>query len=411
MPILANIGCLAICPDNNDQSDIQLIFNAALAWKQSEITWVGRKNDLPLSQNDGEIYDAFGKTVIPGLIDCHTHLAFGGWRSDEFEMRIQGKSYKELANAGGGILSTVRETRAASKKKLVKRSKHFLDEILRLGITAVECKSGYGLDIQNEIKLLNVYKELKIKQPIDIIPTFLGAHTIPEEYRNNRRDYINLVKKEMLPMVAQQNLAEFCDVFVEETAFSIDEAREIFIAAQNLGLRPKLHADQLSSGGGAELAAEVNAISADHLEQISDTGIDAMAVKQVVAVNLPLASLYLDINPMPARKIIEKGIPLAIATDFNPGSAPSYDLPLAMMLSCTRQRLTPAEALKATTINAAKAVNRQHLYGSIETGKKANFTIIDAPDINHWMYHFKPNACISTFINGKQEYLIEDYER
>lgn len=408
MPVLTNIGCLATCRDEGIQSDIHIIYNAAIAWDQSGITWAGRKNDLPLYIDDGVVYDAGGKTVVPGLIDCHTHLAFGGWRADEFEARIQGKTYEELARSGGGILSTVRSTREATAIELINKSSRFLKEIIQLGVTAVECKSGYGLDTHNETKILRVYEELKKLQPVDIIPTFLGAHAVPEEFHNLREDYIDLIIKEMLPAVTENNLAEFCDVFVEKSAFSVDEARMILDYAKKLGLQPKLHADQLTNSRGAELAAEVQAISADHLEFISDRGIEAMAKTGVVAVNLPFASLYLDKEPMPARKLIDAGVSLAIATDFNPGSAPSYDLPLAMMLSCTRQRLTPAEVLKATTIYAAKAVNRQSLCGSIEPGKKANFAIIDAPDVNHWMYHYRSNACIATFINGKQEYRNED---
>lgn len=409
MPVLTNIGCLATCRDEGFQSDIHLIYNAAIAWDESGISWVGRKNDLPLYIDDGVIHDARGKTVIPGLIDCHTHLAFGGWRADEFEARILGKSYEELARSGGGILSTVRSTREATSIELINKSNRFLKEIIQLGVTAIECKSGYGLDTANELKLLKVYEELKKLQPIDIIPTFLGAHTVPEEFHNLREEYVDLIIKEMLPGITGNKLAEFCDVFVEESAFSVAEARIILDNAKKLGLQLKIHADQLSHSGGAELAAEMQAISADHLEYVSDRGIKAMAKAGVVAVNLPLASLYLDIEPMPARKLIEAGVSLAIATDFNPGSAPSFDLPLAMLLSCTRQGLTPAEALKATTINAAKALDRQTIYGSLEPGKKANFAIIDAPNVNYWMYHFRPNACVATFINGKQEYANEDF--
>lgn len=407
MSLLTNVGFLATCKFEGRQADIHPIRNAAVAWKGSKIVWVGQEKDLPDSFQDEDKYDVRGKTVIPGLIDCHTHLAFGGWRSDEFEMRLQGKSYLEIAKSGGGILSTVKSTRNATKVELLDRTIHFIDEMIRLGITAVECKSGYGLDLGNELKILEVYQELRKQRPVDIISTFLGAHTTPPEFQQNRKGYVDLVIHEMLPAIAKHKLAEFCDVFVEESAFTTDEARSIVNRAKEYGLLPKLHADQLTNSGGATLAAEVGAVSADHLEHISDEGIAAMAEENVCAVSLPLANLYLNKNPMPARKLIEAGVRVAVATDFNPGSAPSYDLPLAMMLACNRQRMTPAEVLKGTTIYAAHAVKRDHQYGSIEKGKRANFTIIDATDINHWLYYYRPNVCLATFINGEPVYMTE----
>jgi imidazolonepropionase len=402
MPVLKNIGYLATCKVDGSQSNIHDISNAALGWEGSRITWVGKESDLPTNMHNMEAIDAGGKMIVPGLIDCHTHLAFGGWRSDEFEMRIQGKSYLEIARAGGGIASTVKHTREASFQQLVEQSMNFLNEMASLGVTTVECKSGYGLNTDNELKLLKVYEELKKKHRVNIVSTFLGAHIVPVEYRNKKDAYINLIIEEMLPAISRQNLAEFCDVFVEDTAFSIDEARHIFEAGKKYGLTPKLHADQLTSGGGAELAAEIGAVSADHLEYISDTGISAMAEAGVCAVSLPLATLYLNQQPIPSRKLIDAGVPVCVATDFNPGSAPSYDLPLAMMLACNLQRMTPAEVLKSVTINAAKAIKKEQQIGSLEPGKLANFIIIDAPDVNHWMYHYRPNACIKTFINGNE---------
>ena len=402
MPVLKNIGYLATCEEDGSQSDIHDISKAALAWEGSRITWVGKESDLPPNLHNMEVIDANGKMIVPGLIDCHTHLAFGGWRSDEFEMRIQGKSYLEIARAGGGIASTVKNTREASFQQLVEQSMDFLDEMALLGVTAVECKSGYGLNTENELKLLKVYKELENRHRVNIISTFLGAHIVPDEYKNNRDAYINLIEQEMIPTISKQNLADFCDVFVENTAFSVDEARHIFEAGKKYGLTPKLHADQLTSGAGAELAAEVGAVSADHLECISDAGISAMAETGVCAVSLPLATLYLNQQPMPARKLIDAGVPVCVATDFNPGSAPSYDLPLAMMLACNLQRMTPDEVLKGVTINAAKAIKREQYMGSLEPGKLANFIIVDAPDVNHWMYHYRPNACEKTFIKGNE---------
>ena len=284
--------------------------------------------------------------MIPGLVDCHTHLAFAGWRADEFEQRLRGRSYLDIARAGGGIMSTVRQTRAATEADLLRRAAGFLREMLTLGVTTVECKSGYGLEPDAELKLLRVYRQLAKEQPVRLVPTFLGAHVVPPEFRDNRAGYVDLLADRMIPALAKEKLAACCDVFVEESAFSVAEARRILRAGQKSGLSAKLHADQLTSGGGAELAAELGALSADHLEHISDAGIRAMATAGVVAVSLPLASLYLGQPPMPARRLIEAGVAVAVATDFNPGSAPSFHLPLALTLACTLQRMTPAEALE-----------------------------------------------------------------
>ena len=402
MPILKNIGFLATCKDEGGQGDIHPIKNAAIAWQNETILWVGPEAELPEKYANDKMYDADGKMVIPGLVDCHTHLAFGGWRPDEFAMRVQGKSYLEIANAGGGILSTVKETRKASEDELYQKASGFLKEMAKLGVTAVECKSGYGLSLEDELKTLRVYNRLAEDQSIHIIPTFLGAHTIPPEYKDNRKKYIDLVVEQMIPEVAGQGLAEFCDIFAEESAFTIDESRRILLAAKAAGLTPKLHADQLTSCGGAELAAEVEAASADHLEKISDAGIEAMAKAGVVGVTLPLASLYTQEEPLNCRKLVAGGVEVAVATDFNPGSAPSYNLPLAMMLTCNQGRLTPAEVLKGATIYAAKAIKKDVKIGSIEEGKSADFAVIDAPDPDFWMYHYKGADCEGSYIKGEK---------
>jgi imidazolonepropionase len=277
----------------------------------------------------------------------------------------------------------------------------------RLGVTTVECKSGYGLDRDNELKLLEVYRDLasspsQPSQPIRLVSTFLGAHVVPAEYRDRRQAYIDLLCDDLIPEVARRNLASFCDVFVEETAFSVEEARAILRAGQAHGLRAKLHADQLHDGGGAALAAEVGAVSADHLEHVSDDGIARMREVGVVAVSLPIATLYLNAPPMPARRAIEAGVPVAVATDFNPGSAPSYHLPLALTLACTMQRMTPAETLKGATIYAARAIGLEQEIGSLEPGKSADFALIDAPDVTTWLYHFQANACAGTWVRGQR---------
>lgn len=402
MPILQNIGYLATCKDEGTQGDIHPIKNAALVWLDDKIEWVGSEADLPGKYSEEESYDVDGRMVIPGLIDCHTHLVFGGWRPDEFVMRIQGKSYLEIAKAGGGILSTVEATRKATEDELYEKASGFLKEIAKLGVTTIECKSGYGLSVKDELKTLRVYRRLAEDQPMHIVSTFLGAHTIPPEYKDNREGYINLVIEEMIPAVAKQKLAEFCDIFVEDSAFSVKESRRIFAAAKSTGLTPKLHADQLTSCGGAELAAEVKAASADHLEKISDAGIKAMAEAGVLGVTLPLASLYTQEKPLNCRKLVDGSVEVAVATDFNPGSAPSYDLPLAMMLTCNQGRLTPTEVLKGATIYAAKAIRRHKKVGSIQAGKSADFSIIDAPDPNFWMYHYRGARCVASYIGGEK---------
>ncbi|MEE8585758.1 MAG: imidazolonepropionase [Acidobacteriota bacterium] len=401
MPVLKNISLLACCRLEGRQCDIHAIERAALAWDEGKIAWVGVEEELPDRFVEWPSLDAEGRLVIPGLIDCHTHLAFGGWRAGEFEQRIGGKSYLEIAQAGGGILSTVRATRQLSEEALLERSLKFLREIGQLGVTTVECKSGYGLDTENEMKLLRAYRQLADMQPLRIVPTFLGAHVVAPEYQDRREGYIDLLIQEMIPQLGAQGLAGFCDVFLEESAFSWQESKRILEAGKRHGLRPKLHADQLSDSGGAELAAQLEAASADHLECISDSGIQRMADSGVVAVSLPFASIYLNQQHMPARRLIEAGVPLAVATDFNPGSAPSYDLPLALMLACNLQRMTPAEALKGATVYAARALGLEDVTGSLEPGKSADFAILDAPDVNHWMYHFRPNCCVGTYVGGK----------
>jgi imidazolonepropionase len=399
MPVLRNIGTLATCKPGPTQSHIHAIQNAALAWEGERITWVGPEGMLPASYQDEEMWDAYGSLVIPGLVDCHTHLAFGGWRADEFEQRIQGKNYRQIARSGGGILNTVHHTREASRDNLIEKAGAFLADMGALGITTVECKSGYGLNAVHEFKQLRVYEALRRRQPLRVVSTFL-AHTIPTVYLHDREAYVDMVCDGMIPQIAAQNLASFCDVFVEDTAFRLDEARALLKQGKKHGLRLKVHADQLSDGGGAKLAAELGAISAEHLEYVSDESIALLAEAGVVAVSLPLATLYLNQPPLPARKLIEAGVPVAVATDFNPGSAPSYHLPLAMLLACTMQRMTPTEVLMGATYIAAQALGLEQEIGSLEPGKSADFVLIDASSVNNWISHFRPNAAFQTVIKG-----------
>jgi imidazolonepropionase len=401
MVLLEGISQLATCRPDGGQADIHAIQDGALVWEGETIRWAGPRRELPSEFAGAHRLDAGGRLVIPGLVDCHTHLAFGGWRADEFEQRILGRSYLDIAADGGGIARTMRLTREASQTWLVERSAGFLREMLSLGVTTVECKSGYGLDREHELALLQVYRTLAGAQPVRLVPTFLGAHVVPPEFQHDRAGYLALLMDDLLPHIARERLAAFCDVFVERSAFTVDEARRLLRAARAAGLGAKLHADQLSQGGGAELAAEVGAVSADHLECASEAGIAAMARAGVVAVSLPLASLYLGQAPVPARRWIETGAAVAVATDFNPGSAPSYHLPFALTLACTLQRMTPAEALKGATVIAARAVGLEARVGSLEAGKAADFAIIDAPDVNHWLYHLRPNACRATVVGGR----------
>jgi imidazolonepropionase len=397
VPVLRHIGLLATCRAEGGQGAIHPIPEGALAFRDGVITWVGPEAALPASADDGQSWDAEGCLVIPGLIDCHTHLAFGGWRADEFVRRVRGESYAAIAAAGGGIAATVARTRALDEAALLARCRRFAAEMVALGVTCIEAKSGYGLDRDTECRLLRVYRTLDESGPLRVVATYLGAHVAPRD--QPRAAYLDLVEQ-MIREVAGQGLARFCDVFVDEGAFTVDEGRRLLRAARAAGLLPKLHADQLTDTGAAALAAEVGAISADHLEQASPEGIAALARAGVVAVSLPLAGLYLGQPPLPARALVDAGVAVAVATDFNPGSAPSFHLPLALTLACLRERLTPAEALKGATLVAARALALEAERGSLEPGKSASFAVIDAPDVEHWLYHFRANACRLTAVDG-----------
>jgi imidazolonepropionase len=401
MKLIENIARLATCRAEGGQGEIHSIADAAMVWAGTTIRWVGPRSELPDEYQGAARLDAQGGLVVPGLVDCHTHLAFGGWRADEFTQRIEGASYLDIARAGGGIARTVRLTREAGEEELYRRARAFVREMVSLGVTTIECKSGYGLDREHELQLLRVYRRLAETEPVRIVPTFLGAHVVPPEYRERREAYVALLVDQLIPAVAEERLAACCDVFVEDSAFTVEEARRILLAGRAAGLAAKLHGDQLSSSGGAELAAEVGALSADHLEHVSERGILAMAEAGVVAVSLPIASLYLGQSPMPARRLMAAGVAVAVATDFNPGSAPSYHMPFAMTLACLLQRMTPAESLKGATLYAANALGLDQRVGSLEPGKAADFAIIDAPDVETWLYHLRPNACRLTVSGGQ----------
>jgi imidazolonepropionase len=402
MPLLTNIPILYTCAPAGAQANLHPVRDAVLAWEGGTIRWVGPERDLPEAFADWDRRDARGCMVIPGLVDCHTHLAFGGWRAEEFEQRIRGRSYLEIAAAGGGISATVARTREASTATLLERCRGHLGAMLRLGVTTVEAKSGYGLSLEHEIRLLEIYRALAEEDGPRIVPTLLAAHAVPPEFREDRAGYLELVCGRIIPTAAERGLARFCDVFLEQSAFTASEARRVLEAGRDYGLRAKLHADQLTSGGGAELAADLQGVSADHLEMVSERGIARLAEAGVVAVSLPLATLYLNHPPMPARRLIDAGVAVAVATDFNPGSAPSYHLPFVLTLACTLQRMTPAEALKGATSIAARAIGMEHEVGSLEPGKAADFALIDAPSVEQWLYQLRANACRLTVLRGRE---------
>jgi len=383
---------LTLFPSSEGESGLGMIKNGTVAIKEGKIFWIGKTEECPkeisLGRGGHEI-DATGKVVMPGLIDAHTHLIFAGSRENEFEQRIQGLSYLDIAEKGGGILSTVEATRKASFDELFSLGKERLDRMLYKGVTTIEAKSGYGLSLNDEIKILKVMRALQEVHAVEIVPTFLGAHTLPKEFRNVRTRYIDLLTKEMIPRVAEERLAEFCDVFCEERAFTLEEAKKILETGKDYGLRPKIHADQLSPGGGAELAAEVGAFSADHLEHVSQKGIKKMAEKGVTAVLLPGASFFLAMKKFPpAREMIKQGVSVSLATDLNPGSSMTESLPLMMTMGCIMYKMVPREVIQGTTIHAARSMGREKEIGSLEVGKQADILLLAIPNYRYLPYHF-----------------------
>ncbi len=333
------------------------------------------------------VIDAAGKAVLPGFVDSHTHLVFGGYRAEEFSWRLAGQSYMEILRRGGGILSTVRATRKAGPAELAEAGRRRLDSMLSFGVTTVEGKSGYGLDLETEIKQLEVMAELNRRHPLDVVPTFLGAHAVPPEYKGRADDYVDFVIREVMPEVAARGLAEFCDVFCEQNVFSVDQSRRLLEAARQMGFRLTLHADEIVSLGGAELAAELEAVSADHLLQASDAGIAALARKKVVATLLPGTAFSLKEPYARGREMIDAGCAVALATDLNPGSCFSESVPLVMALACLYMKLTPEEAVCAMTINGAAAVDRAETVGSLDPGKYGDLVILEFPSYRFIPYH------------------------
>lgn len=375
------------------------IEKAALQITDGKIKWFGPESKAP---KDPKKFDGEGCVVTPGLVDCHTHLVHAGSRQHEYQLRSEGKSYLEIAKAGGGILSTVQATRAAPFEQLYLEAAHRVGEAMIYGTTTIEIKSGYGLDVATELKMLEVIQQFKKEIPINIVSTFLGGHTIPKEYQGKRNDYVALVIREMLPAVAKLGGVDFCDIFVEASAFSAEEARQILSAAKKIGLKTKFHVDQLTAGKGAELAAELGAISADHLEQISEEGIRALKNSGTVAVLLPGASFFLGVKPAPARKLLDVGIPVAIATDYNPGTNPCLNLMLTATFGIGLLKMTAEEVWRAITINAAKALGLEKKVGSIAVGKQADLVLWDAPDEIYPLYRYSKDCVAHVFAKGQK---------
>ena len=373
------------------QGENRKYHNAAVLCDGGVIKAVYENGALPEVSADTQTIDAQGRLVTPGLIDAHTHLVFGGWRQNEIPLKLKGAGYLDILRAGGGILSTVRATRKASEEELFEKSRAFLDELMAQGVTSAEIKSGYGLDMETELKQLRVIKRLNEAHPMDAVATYLGAHAIPEEYALRSGEYIDFIISDMLPEIKRQSLAEFCDVFLETGVFGVEESRRLLTAAREMGFGLKIHADEIDELGGSQLAGELGAVSAEHLIATGERGMEALAHGGVTAVLLPCTSLYLNKSFARARDMIARGIPGAVASDFNPGSCPSLNFGLCMTMAYLKYRMTSEEILSAVTINAACAVNRGGSIGTIEPGKKADMVIWNAEDMEMLCYRMGSN--------------------
>lgn len=400
--LIRNIGLLAtpegFCARRGPaQGQLRLRNNAWVLAEDGIITAVGQ-GEPPCGAE--QIIDAEGRLATPGLADAHTHLIFGGWRQDELADKLHGVPYLDILARGGGILSTVRATRAATEAELLEKGRRALLEMQRFGVTACEAKSGYGLETETELRQLRVIRQLGQECAMDLAPTLLGAHALPPEYQADREGYLRLLCEEMIPRAAAEGLARFCDVFCEEGVFTAEESRRILLAGKAHGLLPKLHADEIHPIGGSQLAGELGAVSAEHLIVCPEEGMERMTRGGVIACLLPCTSLYLGASFAPARRLVEKGVAVAIATDFNPGSCPCLNLQLAMSLGCLYYRLTPEEVLTAVTLNGAAAMGLAGRLGSVEPGKQCDLALWDAPDLNYLCYRMGSNLCTSVIKNA-----------
>ncbi|OAA94958.1 imidazolonepropionase [Clostridium coskatii] len=397
--IIKNIDCLVTCggsyPKTREKlKDAQIIKNGYIVADNDTIVDVGSGNGYKKYLNNCDVViDGRGKTVTPGLVDSHTHVVYAGSREFELSLKLKNVKYIDILKAGGGILSTVNSVRNTSREDIESETKKRLDLMLLHGTTTVESKSGYGLDFENEIKMLSVNKNLNEKHPISIVSTYLGAHAVPEEFKYNRNGYIDLIINSVIPYVKEHNLAEFIDCFCEKGVFSVEEARKILEAGKKAGLKAKIHADEVESISAAELAGEIKAVSAEHLVSASDEGIKSLAENKVTAVLLPTTSFYLMLNKFArARRMIEEGVIVALATDCNPGTSPTESLQSTMTFACFGLKMLPEEIINAMTINAAAAISREKEIGSIEKGKKADITVFNAKNLDYLIYHFGVNA-------------------
>ncbi len=381
-------------------SALAIIQDGGMLIREGKIDAVGSSDEIEKTAGDVKIVDAGGRVVLPGFVDAHTHLVFAGNRLDDFERRARGETYEQIAKASGGIWSTVEKTRAASDADLLAQAKKHAEWFLRCGTTTVEAKSGYGLTLDDELKILRVMRRLKEETSLEIVPTFLGAHAVPRHM--NADEYIDLVIDGMLPRVAGEKLAEFCDVFCEPGYFDIEQSRRILTAARKLGLNLRIHADQLTNSGGAQLAAELKTTTADHLEKTEEQGIAAMKSAGVQPVLLPGSVYTLGLSDYPrTREMIEADLGVIIATDFNPGSSPTPSMPMILSLACTQMKMSPAEAITAATINPAHSLNRGDTIGSLEAGKLANFSIFDCENYRELAYWFGIPQTHSVYVCGK----------
>ena len=406
MLLIKNIGTLQTpvgsCKHGGQMQGENLkLHNAAILVEDGLIKAITADGVLPEGWEGAEVIDAGGALVTPGLIDCHTHMVFGGYRQGEIPLKLRGATYLDILRAGGGILDTVGKTRSASEDELYEKTRAFLDEMLALGVTTAESKSGYGLDLENELKQLRVNKRLQENHKMDLVSTFLGAHAIPEEYKGRADEYIDLLCDVVLPAVKEQNLADFVDVFCEDSVFDVAQSEKMLRAGQALGLRARIHADEIEEIGGAVLSGEVGAVSAEHLIATGEKGMASMAKGGVIADLLPCTSLYLNKTFAPARRMIELGIPVAIASDFNPGSCPSLNLQLAMSMGYVKYRMTPEEILTAVTINAACSCGLEEKVGTLEVGKQADIVIWNAPDMEMLVYRFGSNLAKTVIKRGE----------
>ena len=384
----------------NELSGLGIIRDGGLLIRDGKIDIVGASDEIEEAARDAEIIDLGGRLVLPGFVDAHTHLVFAGNRLDDFERRARGESYEQIAKAGGGIWSTVEKTRAASEADLFAQATKHAEWFVKCGTTTAEAKSGYGLTLDDELKIVCVMQRLNQETPLEVVPTFLGAHAVPRD--RSAGEYVDLVINEMLPRVAKEKLAEFCDVFCERGYFDVEQSRKILTAAKKLGLKLRGHVDQLTNSGGAKLMAELGAATADHLEKTDEQGIAALKTANVQPVLLPGSVYALGSTSYPrAREMIEAGLAVVLATDFNPGSAPTPSMPMVLSLACTQMKMSPAEAITASTINAAYSLNRGDAIGTLEAGKAANVAIFDCEDYREVAYWFGLPQTHAIYVRGK----------